>query len=304
MQNIITLVANPDRSPLDQSTLDAARDAARQLGGKQSAETRTLSRGRAAEFAVDGVDRDALAAALDATGALDGIDRAVTAAEGRRKRVLVADMDSTMIQIETLDTMAAELGIGEQVAAITARSMAGELDFVESLSQRVALLKGFPAAPSMASVMDKVVHTPGAEIAVRTMAAHGCLCALVSGGFTFTTSVVHQQLGFQEHAANTLEIGDDGCFTGHLTGAIVGRASKLEIMTALCQRLGIGLDQAVGIGDGANDLDMLTAAGMGIGFNPKPIVRVSAKYRIEHTDMRSLAYYQGYSDDDFAASTT
>ncbi|MDW3206787.1 MAG: phosphoserine phosphatase SerB [Alphaproteobacteria bacterium] len=300
MQITVTLVADRDTTSLTSDHIDAARDAAAQAGGVPSTEIRTLSANWAAEFVVDGAKTDAVAAALDNLDILSGIDRAVQHSGGRRKKVLVADMDSTMIRIETLDTLAAELGIGDKVAEITARSMDGELDFVESLRARVALLKGYPAREAMTVVMEKVVHTAGAERAVKTMAAHGAHCALVSGGFTFTTSVVHAELGFQEHAANTLEIAPDGTFTGALTGRIVGRPTKLEILTALCEKQGVGLDGGAAIGDGANDLDMLLAAGLGIGFHPKPIVRAQARFRIEHADMTALAFYQGYGEEDFA----
>jgi phosphoserine phosphatase len=300
MQNIITLVANRDQAALTEIHLTAAREIVKSAGGIPSVETKILAKDWAAEFMVDGVNQLTLIAALENGLGLEGIDRAVQAPEGRRKSVLVSDMDSTMIQNETLDALASALGFGDAVMAITARSMAGELDFVESLRARVALLKGHPAKESMAIVMDQILHTAGAERAVKTMVAHGALCALVSGGFTFTTEVVHAQLGFQEHAANTLEVGSDGCFTGALTGNIVGRATKLEILDDMCIRQAVPRSGAAAIGDGANDLDMLTAAGLGIGFFPKPIVREQTRVRIEHTDMTALLFYQGYTEDEFA----
>lgn len=299
MQNIVTLVADRDRFTLSAEHLDAARAAVARAGGTASSETKVLAAGWAAEFAVDGAATEALREVLDGAEGLEGLDSAALPAEGRRKKVLVADMDSTMIQIETLDTMAAELGIGEKVAEITQRSMDGELDFVESLRERVALLKGFPADHAIESVMRQVVHTAGAERAVKTMAANGAVCALVSGGFTFTTAVVHAELGFQRHAANTLEIAEDGTFTGGLTGMIVGRPTKLDILSEICADQGVDLEGGAAIGDGANDLDMLTAAGLGIGFHPKKIVREQAPYRIEHTDMTTLAFFQGYGEEDF-----
>lgn len=300
MQNIVTLVANRDRFALSSDHLDAARAAVARVGGSASLETKILAKDWAAEFAVDGADTAVLRDGLDGAEGLDWLDIATLPAEGRRKKVLVADMDSTMIQIETLDTMAVELGIGDEVADITRRSMDGELDFVESLRERVALLKGFPADHAIQSVMRQVVHTSGAERAVKTMAANGAICALVSGGFTFTTAIVHAELGFQRHAANTLEIAEDGSFTGGLTGMIVGRPTKLEILSEICAEQGVGLEGGAAIGDGANDLDMLTAAGLGIGFHPKKIVREQAPYRIEHTDMTSLIFFQGYGEEDFA----
>lgn len=301
MTQIVTLVAPRDRFALTEIHLDAARDAAARVGAEPDPNDNVLSTAQASEFAVAGGARESISAALSEAPELAELDWAVTPAGGRRKSVLVSDMDSTMIAIETLDTLASELGFGEAVAAITERSMAGELDFVESLRERVALLKGFRADSALDAVMAKVVHSPGAEIAVRTMVANGCLCALVSGGFTFTTEVVHKALGFQEHAANTLEIGPDGCFTGDLTGRIVGRDTKLEILREMCARQGVGPEAAIAIGDGANDLDMIEAAGLGVGYFPKPVVRARAAYRIEHTDMTTLLYFQGYRDDEFVA---
>jgi len=301
MQWIVTLVTDPERNALSEGHVRAAQEIIRESGGTPVSAPTVLSAERAVDIAVDGGDRAGIAQALEAAEDLSETDIAVQSPEGRRKKVLVADMDSTMIQIETLDTMAAHLGFGEKVAEITARSMAGELDFLESLRERVLLLEGFSAEPAMAFVNDAVRHTPGAERAVKAMVRNGALCALVSGGFTFTTSVVHAELGFQEHKANTLEVGDDGNFTGRLTGDQVGPGTKLDIMNALCARQGVGLDLAAGIGDGANDIPMLEAAGLGIGFHPKPIVRQKAAFRIEHTDMSTLAYFQGYSDADMAA---
>lgn len=299
MRSILVLVAPGGSQALSDKHLTAARTVLRDAGGMPAPKARVLSPDRAVEFAVTGGTPATLRTALNACEALDGLDWALTPEEGRRKRVLVADMDSTMIQIETLDTLAAELGFGEAVAEITARSMAGELDFLESLRARVALLKGQAAESALAAVMAKVVPTPGAERAVRTMAANGCLCALVSGGFTFTTEVVHAQLGFQEHLANTLDIGPDGCFTGALVGRTVGRATKREVLEEMCARQGVGPDMAAAIGDGANDLDMLDVAGLGIGYRPKPIVARSVDHTIRHTDMTSLLYYQGYEDAEF-----
>ncbi len=296
MQNILTLVRAPDGPALDIPSLEAAIGSIAALGGTSS-DPDWLNPEIAVDIPFDGAAPGAVIRAL--AGELEGIDRAALPSDGRRKKVLVADMDSTMIAIETLDTLAAELGFGDEVIEITARSMNGELDFVESLTQRVALLKGFSAKEAMDAVMAKVVHTSGAERAVKTMAAHGCYCALVSGGFTFTTEVVHAQLGFQTHRANTLEMESDGTFTGALIGEIISRPAKLEILDALLAERGLGRDAGVCIGDGANDLDMLGGAGLGIGFHAKPIVRQEAPVLIDHTDMTTLLYYQGYRAQDF-----
>ncbi|MDJ0685023.1 MAG: phosphoserine phosphatase SerB [Alphaproteobacteria bacterium] len=232
-------------------------------------------------------------------GPLDGVDFCLQPAEGRRKQVLVADMDSTMIEIETLDTLAAEFGLGPKVVEITERTMKGELDFVASLRARVALLEGYPAQDAMAAVLAQVRYSLGGRIAVRTMVEHGAQCALVSGGFTFTTEIVHQALGFQTHRANSLEIGADGAFTGQIGPAVVGPDTKLETMKALCAKLGVPLSAACAVGDGANDLDMLSHAGLGVAYYGKPIVHEKARFRIDHTDLTSLLYFQGYGWDAF-----
>lgn len=298
MDSVLTLVRAPDGPALDDARIAAARDVIQSLGGRSGDED-WLNPEIALDMPFGDLPPRDLMTALSELTALNGIDRAALPAAGRRKRVLVADMDSTMIAIETLDTLATELGFGEAVAEITARSMNGELDFVESLTERVALLKGYSAEASMAAVMAKVAHTPGAERTVKTMAAHGCYCALVSGGFTFTTEVVHEQLGFQTHRANTLEIDGAGNFTGLLLGEIISRPAKLEILDSLLAERDLGRDAGACIGDGANDLDMLCAAGLGVGYHAKPIVRREAPYLIDHADMTALLYYQGYRAQDF-----
>ncbi len=232
-------------------------------------------------------------------GGIGPIDFAITPAEGRRKKILVADMDSTMIEIETLDTLATALGFGDVVAEITAKAMQGNLDFAEGLRVRVKMLKGFNAADSFQLIIDEVTYSPGGKQAVLTMKKHGAHCALVSGGFTATTEIVHAHLGFDEHHANTLLIDDEGLFTGFVQEPILDRDSKLTILMALCAERGLDLTQTCTIGDGANDLAMLQSGGLGIGYYGKPRVREKAPCLIDHTDMTSLLYYQGYHRDEF-----
>lgn len=203
-----------------------------------------------------------------------------------------------MIEIETLDTLAADLGLGEAIAEITKRSMNGELDFAEALRERVAMLAGFPAEHAIRTVMEKVTYTPGGKVAVATMRANGAYCALVSGGFTFTTETVHAELGFHEHRANVLEISA-GNLTGTVLEPIVARDTKLTTVLELCEKKGVGLEDACTVGDGANDLDMLRATGLGVAYYGKPIVRQEATFRIDHTDLSTLLFYQGYSRDEF-----
>lgn len=297
MSSVLTLVSNPEHRPLTSAHVDAARGVLADLGA-QPGPADWLDPDIAIDIPFTGIEPSICDAAFAPVPELSKIDRAAQPVEGRRKRILVADMDSTMITIETLDTLAAELGFRDEVEAVTARAMNGELEFVESLRARVALLEGFTAAKALDAVMAKVTHSPGAERAVRTMAASGCFCALVSGGFTFTTDIVHRDLGFHTHRANRLEIVD-GTFTGRVVGDIVGRQTKLETLEALCAERRLGRDLAASVGDGANDLDMLMAAGLGVGYRGKPIVRREAPFRIDHTDMTTLLYYQGYRRQDF-----
>lgn len=254
-----------------------------------------LSPERAFDLGFDGIDEGAarMALALLTTE----VDIAVQPAEGRRKKVLVADMDSTMIQLESLDKLAHELGFGAEVEEITERGMRGELDFRESLRTRVALLAGQKTG-AMATVLDDIPYTSGAEVTVKTMAAHGCHCALVSGGFTFTTEVVYRYLGFHEHHANEFEI-TDGVLTGKVVEPILGPDSKLVTLQGLCEARGFSLAEACAIGDGANDLDMIQAAGLGVGYHGKPILRAKARFNINHGDMTTLLYFQGYHDVEF-----
>ena len=233
--------------------------------------------------------------------ALDGrrIDVLAGPVAGRRKKLLLADMDSTMIQIESLDELADALGIGKQVREITERSMRGELDFAGSLRTRVALLEGQPE-DCLDLVLHKVAYTPGAETAVRTMVANGAHAALVSGGFTFTTDVVHRKLGFHEHHANQLLI-DNGFLTGTVSEPILGPEAKLENLNRLLAEKGLDATEACCIGDGANDLQMIEAAGLGVAYRGKPIVRERARFQINRGDMTALLYFQGYHDYEFVS---
>ncbi|MEQ8603547.1 MAG: phosphoserine phosphatase SerB [Marivibrio sp.] len=300
LAQVLTLVAPGDRGLTD-ADCEAAAAALSQAGASRVGAPRWLCEGLAVDLPFEGLERAAAHAAVDEAAALVRLDRAAQAAAGRRKRMLIADMDSTMIEIETLDTIASLLGFGEEVAEITRRSMNGEIGFEESLVERVALLADHPADETLAQVMARVTYTQGGETLVRTMAANGARCLLVSGGFTFTTEVVHRALGFHAHKANVLEVVD-GRFTGRVKGSIVGRATKRETLEALAQEMKADLREAATVGDGANDLDMLQAAGLGVGYRAKPIVRAQAPHRIDHTDLSTLLYYQGYRFEEFVTA--
>jgi len=290
---VLTLVAAPDANT--GAILDTARSRLIDAGASVG-DPNWLHDGKAVDLPLNGLDLQQARVIADG---LEGVDTAVQSTQNRRKRVLVADMDSTMITIETLDTMADILGFGDRIREITTRSMNGELDFADALRERVAMLKGQPAASSMQSVMDQVEPTPGARMTVRTMAENGAYCALVSGGFTFTTEVVYQRLGFHEHRANDLHVDANGLLAGTVSEPILSRHSKLDTLKELTDARGLTVEDALCVGDGANDLDMLFAAGLGVAYHGKPVVRQQARFRIDHGTMETLLYYQGYHRDEF-----
>ncbi|GHE97101.1 phosphoserine phosphatase SerB [Aliiroseovarius zhejiangensis] len=229
-----------------------------------------------------------------------GVDLVVQPMEGRRKRMLLADMDSTMIQQECIDELADEAGVGDRVKDITARAMNGELDFEGALTERVGLLKGLPEA-----VIDKVLDTritlmPGGRELLATMKAAGAYAALVSGGFTAFTAHVAQTLGFDENRANTL-LTADGKLTGEVGQPILGRDAKVAALEEISARLGLIHDEVMAVGDGANDLGMLQRAGAGVALHAKPTVAAQCDIRINHGDLTALLYIQGYSKAEFAS---
>ncbi|MEQ9814872.1 MAG: phosphoserine phosphatase SerB [Azospirillaceae bacterium] len=229
---------------------------------------------------------------------LGPVDLALLPAAGRRKRLLLADMDSTIVTAETLDEMAGRLGLKDEIAAITARAMAGELDFESALRKRVGMLKGLPES-AIAETLGEIVLSPGAETLVRTMAAHGAHTILVSGGFTDFTEAVAARAGFREHRANVLERAD-GRLTGQVREPILGREAKDRTLRDAADRLGLALSETLAVGDGANDAEMIRHAGLGVGYRPKPLLRQVADACILHGDLTTLLYFQGFRRADFA----
>ena len=224
------------------------------------------------------------------------VDALATRRRGRRKALLVADMDSTIVDGETLDDLARRAGVGDQVAVITRRSMNGEIDFAAALVERVATLRGKPVAMLEQTWADTRLM-PGARALVATMRRHGALCVLVSGGFTYFTERVAQRCGFDDHRANVL-LDDGTTLIGEVARPILDRDSKRQILLAFAAQRRAKLSATLAVGDGANDLAMLGAAGLGIAFRPKPILADAIANRIEHSDLRALLYAQGYTDAD------
>jgi phosphoserine phosphatase len=229
--------------------------------------------------------------------ALEGlpIDAVVQPVAERAKRLLVADMDSTIVTSETLDELAAYAGLKQRIAAITARSMNGEIDFRQALIERVGLLRGLPVG-ALELTWAATALMPGARALVATMRAAGAACALVSGGFTYFTSRVAAELGFDHHRANVL-LDDGVALTGGLAEPILDRAAKRAALHELAVLHGLGLDQTMAVGDGANDLEMLRDAGMGVAYHARPIVAREARARVDYCDLRALLFIQGYARD-------
>ena len=247
------------------------------------------------------VEADAIApvrAAAEAALAKWPVDVCVQPWNGRRKRLLIADMDSTIIGCECIDELADFAGVKAQVSAITERAMRGELDFEGALRERVAMLNGLPLSALQQAYDERVRLNPGARTLVRTMAEHGARCALVSGGFTFFTSRVAQAAGFHLDRANILHHDDHG-LSGTVGEPILGREAKLASLQDQALAAGIELSETLAVGDGANDLGMIEAAGLGVAYRAKPIVSAQADAKVDHADLTALLYFQGYRADEF-----
>jgi phosphoserine phosphatase len=260
-------------------------------------EPRTLGPG-AVDWLVEADDLTAVRAAAATAPAGLPVDVCVQPFAGRRKRLFIADMDSTIIGCECLDELADFAGVKAEVAAITERAMRGEIAFEGALRERVAMLKGLSTSVLQRCYEERVRLNPGAETLVRTMAAHGVHCMLVSGGFESFTGPVSRAAGFAGHQANRLIIENDR-LTGEVAEPILGREAKLEALQLHAAQLGLAFDAALAIGDGANDLAMIQAAGLGVAYRAKPVVAAQADARVDHADLTAVLYYQGYAQSDF-----
>ena len=285
MSHVVTLVADRNTDALSTAALTRVCDA---IGG---GEFRWLSYGEAAEIATSVIPAPEIAAVR---AALEGaaVDVISTPAHGRRKSLLIADMDSTIVTGETLDELADFAGLKARIAAITARAMNGELDFKAALRERVAMLRGL-SLDALERTWQRVHLTAGARELVATMRAHGAYAVLVSGGFSFFTSRVAALCGFDAHRSNVL-LDDGAALTGAVAEPILDRDTKLHTLTELATARGLPLDAVLAVGDGANDLDMIQAAGLGVAFHAKPVVAAAARARVDYADLRAVLFAQGY----------
>lgn len=227
------------------------------------------------------------------------VDLVVQDLQTRRKKILIADMDSTMIEQECIDELAAQIGLKDQVSDITARAMNGEIEFEPALRERVGLLKGLSISVVDEVIAERITLMSGGRQLVQTMKQNGAYCALVSGGFTLFTSKIADKIGFDENRANIL-IEDGDRFAGTVADPILGKQAKVDALNDICDRLNWAPSQAIAVGDGANDLGMLQLAGSGVALHAKPSVAAQAKIRIDHGDLTALLYIQGYRKSDFA----
>ena len=259
-----------------------------------------LAEAEAADIPFTHLAAEAATAAARAALAGASVDVVAQPAAGRRKKLLLADMDSTIVTSETLDELAAEAGLKAEIAAITARAMNGELDFQAALRARVSMLKGLPEA-ALERTWGATELMPGAARLVATMRAAGAHTALVSGGFSFFTGRVAAMVGFHEHHSNTLGLRD-GALDGTVGEPILGSEAKLTTLKRLASALGLSLAETLAVGDGANDLPMLLAAGMGVAFRAKPVVRAQSRAQVLHGDLTALLFAQGFRRDEFINS--
>lgn len=293
MKLVATLIANPNRRDLSPELAKMARSAA------GATEIIWLAEGIACDLTLPpDTHHTACDTALRNAIGQHPVDIAIQPAKTRRKKALIADMDSTMIEQECIDELAAEVGVKDRVAALTAKAMNGEIDFEEAVIERVSLLEGLPAGIAEKIIEERVTFASGGHQLVHTMKANGAYTALVSGGFTTFTSRIAAALGFDENRANVLE-ETEGKLTGKVRKPILGADAKVDALEDIAQARDLDTEDFVAVGDGANDLPMLKLAGTGVALHAKPSVAAQASTVINHGDLTALLYLQGYHQEEF-----
>ncbi|PCI59699.1 MAG: phosphoserine phosphatase SerB [Kordiimonadales bacterium] len=299
MDIALTLVVNPSKS--NSSLIDIV-DTAKEILGKRFKQTKVLSNGRATDlFLTADTLAEAQASLADKLNMINGLDWCLQAEAGRRKKLILADMDSTMITAECIDELADFIGLKEKVSEITEAAMRGELNFESALTERVALLKGLPTTKLLECYETRIALMPGARILVQTMKANGAYSALVSGGFTYFTEKVAAEVGFDMNRANILGI-EGTALTGTVMLPICGAQTKLDTLQELASTLDLDTSEILAVGDGANDIPMIEAAGLGVAYHAKPKTQAAAKASVQCGDLTALLYFQGYADSDFVKS--
>jgi len=293
MDIALTLVVNPDCS----ISLEKIEDGIEAIKALGTPERRTLSDGKAVDILFKGSlkIRDEIEGVLND---IDGLDWCLQPAEGRRKKMILAGMDSTMITVECIDELADFIGVKGKVAAITEAAMRGELDFEAALKERVALLAGLSTDALQECYNDRIELMAGARALVQTMKANGAYAVLVSGGFTYFTEKVAAAIGFDMNRANILGIEGEA-LTGTVVEPICGAATKLETLNEQASKHGLQPSEILAVGDGANDIPMIEAAGLGVAYHAKPRTREAAAAAVTYGDLTTLLYFQGYTDADF-----
>lgn len=296
MSLVATLVSTPTAPAVGEDLVQRAAEALGCAGSPT-----ILNPGIAADILFEADNASAADTKLRELIGKAPVDVFVQAPENRRKKLLIADMDSTMIRQECIDELAAELGLKDKISEITERAMRGEIDFEPALRERVSLLKGLPLSAIDSVLSNRITLMPGGRTLVQTMKANGAYCALVSGGFTHFTRNIADMIGFDENQANIL-LEEDGKLSGKVAEPILGRDAKRERLEALVAEKAIDFSETIAVGDGANDLAMIERAGSGMAYRAKPAVAEAADFRIDHGDLTALLYFQGYSEEDFVLS--
>jgi phosphoserine phosphatase len=299
MPQVLSLIADPQKSPLQKKQVDAATSALAAMGAQLDSGN-WLAGNQAWQVEIDTCPADALTQLRQMADSWP-VDINIVPTINMRKKLLVADMDSTMIEQECIDELAEAAGVGDAVRAVTKRAMNGELEFEDALRERVAALEGLPASVIGEVIDTRITLMPGGAQLITTMRQQGARCALISGGFAQFTAHVAAELGFHEHQANELLI-EDNRLTGKVGMPILGQDAKVSALQRIAANLGISPLEALTVGDGANDVPMLQAAGLGVAVHAKPVVKAQVPVQIDHADLTALLFLQGITRDEFASA--